>query len=277
MGRKELHYFGSDLGYNDPPRSLDNYLSAFQGAAPGQRVGESSVWYLSSQRAAQEIKAFAPNAQILIMLRQPAAMMHSLHAHQVVTGNEDIERFEDALAAEPDRRAGRRLPPHTYPARGLLYHDIAGYTDQVARFYDAFGRHRVKVVLADDFKRDPPGIYREVLAFLGVRTDWEGFEQALASDPWTRNESRVSRSRLLLRFYKLPINQAVLRGLVPEPLPGWRLMVRAVRRINHVYGKSPPLSPETRARLTEEMAPEVERLSALIDRDLSAWTKPPRG
>ena len=32
--KKELHYFGSDLRYFDPPRSLDNYLSYFKGESP---------------------------------------------------------------------------------------------------------------------------------------------------------------------------------------------------------------------------------------------------
>ena len=30
MARKELHYFGSDLEYNDPPRSLSNYQAHFR-------------------------------------------------------------------------------------------------------------------------------------------------------------------------------------------------------------------------------------------------------
>ena len=30
MARKELHYFGSDLRYHQPPRSLENYLAHFR-------------------------------------------------------------------------------------------------------------------------------------------------------------------------------------------------------------------------------------------------------
>jgi hypothetical protein len=37
-----------------------------------------------------------------------------------------------------------------------------------------------------------------------------------------------------------------------------------------------PMSPNLRARLTRELAPEVERLSALIGADLSAWQEPPK-
>src|SRR3977135_4210694 len=61
-GIKEPRYFASDLRalVRRPERRLrtetfDEYLSLFQAAAPGQRVGEASPSYLRSHTAAAEI------------------------------------------------------------------------------------------------------------------------------------------------------------------------------------------------------------------------------
>ena len=120
MSRKELHYFGSDLRYHDPPRSLENYLAHFKGAKGEARVGEASTWYLASEKAAQEIRQFADDdVRILMLLRDPVTWLASLHSHLVFTGDEDIEDFEAALDAEPDRRQGRRLLPQAQQQRIL--------------------------------------------------------------------------------------------------------------------------------------------------------------
>lgn len=273
MPIKELHYFGADLHFNTPARTEENYLSFFRDVPAGKRAGESSTWPLYSRTAAREIKEFCPNAQILIMLRNPVSMLHSLHSHLLFTGNEDIADFGEALAAEPDRRAGRRIPKNSFPAGALLYRDVARFSEQVERYYEVFGRDRVKVILADDFRKDPAAVYRDTLAFLGARTDFPGFDELLKQDAWTRNENKAPRSRMILRFLKWPTNQAVLRQVIPSPVPGWRFVLRALRRLNIQYGERAPMTAEVKAMLTEEFKPEVARLGALLGRDLSHWSK----
>ena len=115
MARKELHYFGSDLGYHRPRRSLDNYLAHFKDARDERRVGESSTWTMLSQDGAKEISEFAPDAQVILMLREPVSWLHSLHSHLVFSGDETIQDFDSALKAESDRAAGRNLPAQTIP------------------------------------------------------------------------------------------------------------------------------------------------------------------
>lgn len=273
MPKKELHYFGSDLRFNDPPRTLENYLSFFREVPAGKRAGESSTWYLYSRLAAKEIHDFCPSAQILVMLRDPVSMLHSLHSHLLWTGNEDIEDFGAALAAEPDRRAGRRVPANSIPTGALLYTEVARFSEQVARYYQVFGRERVKVVLADDFRKDNEGVYRDVLGFLGMRAEGLDMPAILAQDAWTRNENKAPRSRTVLRFLKLPWNQAILRGLRPSPVPGWGKVLRGMRRLNIQYTDRAPMDPAVKAELKRRMAPEVQKLSELIGRDLSSWTR----
>jgi hypothetical protein len=76
--RKELHFFGSDFFAPHFVRDLKDYLKFFEGADNKKRIGEASPWYLYSKRAAFEIKEFNPDADIIIMLRNPVDMMYSL-------------------------------------------------------------------------------------------------------------------------------------------------------------------------------------------------------
>jgi len=114
--RKEPHFFGSDLDAPYPYfiRDKEQYFSLFAEAKDEKRVGEASVWYLYSKRAAFEIKEFCPTASIIIMLRNPVDMIYSLHSQRLFTGNEDIPDFEEALEAEEDRKRGLRIPSRTY-------------------------------------------------------------------------------------------------------------------------------------------------------------------
>src|SRR5687768_15406060 len=109
---KEPHFFGSDLSpLPGAIREEELYRALFAGAGDRPRAGEASVWYLSSRKAASEIRAFAPEARILILLRAPHQMLESLHSLFLRTGNEDLPTLEEALAAEPERRRGQRIPP----------------------------------------------------------------------------------------------------------------------------------------------------------------------
>ena len=171
---KELHYFGSDL---TPRRTMDEgeYLSHFRGARGERVVGESSVMYLASTTAAREIWEFSPTAAVIIMLRNPVDMVYARFAQMRRNGLEDIEDFEMALDAEPDRRLGRRLPA-VFGWRNvrrspklLCYCDTAAYSAQVQRYLDVFTRDKVHVVVFDDLARDPAAAYRDVLGFLRGR------------------------------------------------------------------------------------------------------------
>jgi hypothetical protein len=265
---KEPMFFGADLTSLHEPLTDADYLRLFDGARPGQRVGEASTWYLYSSRAAEEIRAFAPDAQILIMLRNPVDVMYSLHRELVFYGGEDLVDFAAALEAEPERKLGRRLSPSRRP-EAMYYREIVRFAEQVERYFATFDRSRVKVILFDDFVRDVATVYADVLRFLEV------------DDTFQPTFERVNES-------KRPISPTFQALVVRPPRPIARLIPHlrrlpvahqirsAILSANSRSVERPPMSPELRARLTRELAPEVEHLGALIGADLSAWQEPPR-
>jgi hypothetical protein len=272
MAKKELHYFGADLRYHDPPRTLENYLSFFRGAkAAHRRVGEASTWSLISERAAGELRAFSGDLRVVMLLRNPTSWLHSLHSHLVFSGDEDIASFEEALAAEPDRLAGRRLPPSSIPACALHYMKNTDYAAQVGRYFDALGRDRVHVILLDDLQKDPREQYRRLLQFLGVRTEFPGMDAVMDASERSRNSNRGVRVGALRDWMIRPGPRRVLEGVDAAPFPGARLGLRVLRRVNLRFEDRPPMAAETKARLTAELRPRVEALEALLDRPLPAW------
>ncbi|MGH7483319.1 MAG: hypothetical protein ACRELV_14290 [Longimicrobiales bacterium] len=92
-------------------------------------MGEGSVWDLYSSVAAGGIKKFAPEARIIIMLRDPVETMYSLHAQRLVSGAEDIRSFEESFRAQEDRANGKRLPKYAFVVyKGPLYRHVVQYT-----------------------------------------------------------------------------------------------------------------------------------------------------
>ncbi|HEY7333163.1 MAG TPA: sulfotransferase [Candidatus Limnocylindria bacterium] len=261
--RKELRFFGRDLDIRDRETlSTDRYLAFFATAPPEARVGTAYVWYLFSSSAAREIGEFSPEARIIVMVRDPVDMLPALHGEHLANGNEDIADFAEALGAEADRRAGRRIPPHAHLPQGLWYSQVPRYAEQIERYIEVFGRHRVHVIVFDDFVADPAAAYRDTLRFLDVSTDHApaAFEVV--------NPSRRVRSEWLRHFLARPPNlpRLLIRHVVPAGIR--RAAYERAKRANVVFSPRAPMSPATRRRLRATFAPEVARLSALLDRDL---------
>ena len=273
MARKEMHLFGSDLRFGPRfyRRELDEYLDEFATRNGERRAGEASVWYLYSRHAASELKAFNPDARILILLRNPVDVLHSLYYQFRFDGNEHLRTFEQALAAEEDRRRGRRISRLAYFPPGLRYRDVVRFAEQVRRFQEVFGREQIHVIVYDDFCADPARTYREALRFLGASEDFgptdfqvvnatktvrSRFLRAVLGDPTLRRVAVAARRRLPARFCR------VLERIESRL---WDSNTRAARR--------PQISPELRHRLQVEFAPEVERLSGVLGRDLTHWSR----
>jgi len=271
-GGKEYQYFGSDLASNiDTRRTLESYMAVFAQASDERYLLDASPMYLCSELAAAEIAAFSPDARAIAVLRNPVDMMYSLHGEALFQGDEDIVDFGEALDAEADRRQGRRIPPTCQRALwSLFYRDVAGYADQVERFFDALGRDRVHVIVFDDFSADPAAAYRATLDFLELDVD-----EGELPDFTVRNAHKSPRSQLAVRLMRNPppVLRTVSRALVRNQATRRALGFRALE-LNADKRPRPPMPPELRRALQAEVAGDVRRLGALLGRDLSPWLEP---
>jgi hypothetical protein len=265
---KEPLYFCKDLEHEWRTTDLDAYLSNFATASDERLIGEGSVWYLYSEKAAEEIKAFEPDAKIIVMLRDPISLISSLHRQFLFSGNENIRSMDDALAAEEARSEGRLIPPGAHFPRGLLYTSVVRFTDQVARYIDAFGREQVHVVLFDDFRKDTRSVFRGVMRFLEVDDSYTP-EFAVHNQGSQHTEVVSAVANNLLD--RPPRALELAYRLIPQPVRSYgrtlisHLNSRTVRRAG--------ISAEMASHVNAALREEFEKLSDLIGRDVVEWTR----
>lgn len=273
---KEPHYFGSDLigsrfmQFRNKP---EKYLRLFQDVRGETRIGESSPWYLASRTAAQEIKAYNPNAKIIMLLRNPVDMMYSMWAQFRYSGNEQIEDFEEALAAEPARKQGQLIRRAAHCVTGLFYTEMASYTQQVKRYFDVFGRENVLVIIFDDFKSDTAGEYKRVLNHLDLDDHFQTDFDVVNPSKEVRIEW-LQKAILSTGFSLMLLKDRLTYFATTNHLIPYSYRTRTVKGVIHAYTryeKRSPLTPETRQQILTSFESEINTLSDLLDRDLSHW------
>lgn len=278
---KEPCYFAADLAFDHSgnflvyERDAKLYDELFTEAGDAKLLGEGSTRYLYSHDAPALIHKASPDARIIAMLRNPVDMIHSLHAHKLAAGTEDITDFEEALNAEADRAQGRRLPAHSNPKLST-YRDRAKFGEQLPRWFDEFGRDRVRVIIFEDMVKDSAGEFRSLLEFLGVDPTY--VPESFAA----YNTAHGARSTFIRRVLNGRFPQWLVWGLLPKLIGDTRTR-GLVRRFRHSWFHRKPitkgkLSPALRRRLEDDFAPDVARLSSLLGRDMSQlWFGRPLG
>jgi hypothetical protein len=259
---KEPNHFCPELEIleKDAITDLGEYLSLYRGSEHANWRGDASTNHLFSELAAENIKHFSPDARILVMLRPPVDWMRSYHNELLRHQHEDIVDFHEAVEASEDRRNGLRLPPSTSVPRCLDYIGMSRFAAQVERYYRVFGRDAVKVVLLEDMVAAPEQTYREILLFLGVES---------AFRPEFRIHNETPRHGQLERLVTFVYRRLGVKHVVQLVLPyaARRRFLSFIRRKDLANAASDPRDD----RLREQCAADVERLSTLIERDLSHW------
>jgi len=271
---KEPAYFATDLrsrfqrkASGPLPVTLAQYLALFAGAAPGQRVGEASSSYLVSATAARGIAELRPDARLIAILREPASFLRSLHL-QLLQNHVETERsLRRALALEPQRRAGRRIPRRSPRPQALMYSERVRYVQQLRRCHELFGREQVLVLIYDDFRAENEATVRRVLDFLGV-DDAVPVREREANPTVRMRSQRLDELVHTLSTGGSPLARAArapVKALLPPRLR--HAALRGVRR-RFVVGAPPPPEESLMAELRRRYRGEVEALSEYLDRDL---------
>ncbi len=199
------------------------------------------------------------------MLRHPVDAMYSLHGHYLYSGQEGIYDFLDALAAQPDRRAGRRLNSGVLFPKAMLYSEVYSYPRQLQLYFNEFGAENVKVILFDEFTANPARIYRETLDFLGLdRTFEPRFDVVNPA-----KDVSPSLSRFLLLSPRL---RRLIHALVPRKLHqrGYTALTRVTGRIQ----RPARIPTDLRNQLLPTVRADIEQLQQILRRDLSHWLCP---
>ena len=266
MANKEPHYFATDLiAEGHPTMSFETYESLFAGAKNEKVVGESSVFYLFSKIAAQKIKEFNNDAKIQIHIRNPVDVIPSHHSQLIYVGGEPVKDLEAALKLEPLRKSGKETSNFLWKDT-LRYLEFVQFSGQIENFIEVFGRERIHFVIFDDLVADISKKYRRVCEFLEIDGTFEpNFEVV--------NANKVLRSEYLMNFL-VRDPPRWLSGIAQTFVSksGRDKMKGTFSSLLTSYRPRAKIQPELHGQLQCELAPEIERLSKLLGRDLTHWS-----
>jgi hypothetical protein len=225
-----------------PVRDLATYEALFASAGTARAIGEASTYYLESPVAPRRIRELVPGARLIAILRDPVDRAYSGYLMRCRMGRES-RPVEQALTANSH------------------YVRTSRYATFLERYEWFLAGARLHVVLYEEFRADPRRVFRDLLEFLGVDTTFE-------ADFATRhNVGGLPRNRALHWLYTHPVLRSAVLPVLGAPLRrlGTKLRNRNMR-------PAPALPAETRRRLREDLRGEVERLEALLERDVgSIW------
>ena len=269
--RKEPNWFafdGQDTGFAGrtawPVTDALAYARLFEHARPGQRLGEVSPVYLRSPVAAHRAAAAAPEARLVLVLRDPVARAISHHAMSVRDGL-DSRGLDAAVRAE----AARPEPARPNPS-DCRYLADGEYHRQLVPWLERFDAARVHVLLHEELEGDPAGTMRALFAFLGVDPD------ARIDATVRHNRGGAPRSRLVQYALRPRGWTAELRARLPDAVGAtWDALTGALKRGNRGAPASEPVDPATLDWLRAWFRDDVERLQSLIGRDLAHWLRGP--
>jgi hypothetical protein len=266
---KEPHFLASDIikgGCFECVKTIEEYLKLFSDVEQETVIGEASSEYLYSIKAVEEIYSLNPDSKILVSLRNPIQMMHSLHSLQVFANVEPEKDFEKALKLEKQRIADKYVHKRSMDVRLYYLDSIKRIPVNLRRYIEVFGRDNVKIIIFDEFIDNTERIYKDVLDFLNIDTRFKPAFKKYNSD----RRAKIDFITTFLQggggdalkvvrnwFYKKPL------GIVPA----------IIESMNAKNIERPAMNIETEKMLSKKLAPVINDIAEIAGKDLSKWTE----
>jgi hypothetical protein len=222
-------------------RTFEEYQAFFAGVTDEIAVGEVSPQYFRCPTAAQRIHDCIPHVKIVASLRNPADRAFSGFLMRTRRG-------------EPVKGFYEELTPEASHVKESLYYR------RLKRYYDLFPRDQIKIIIFEEFRKNPAKTIRDLFDFIGV-------DPSFTPDTSIRhNPAGIPKVRLLNRLFFHPALIRTAKSLFPE---GVQEMLKQIQQRNL---KAPPKFPsDLRAKLLDVYREDIQKLETLLNRDLSIW------
>ena len=240
-------------------KNLKDYLKLFDKATNQKIIGESSVWYFTSKIAAKEIYNFNQKAKIIIMLRNPVDLLYSIHSQFVYDGDEKIIDFTKALNIEPLRREGKLIPKYVSFPSMLYYSQVTRFSKNILRYKKIFPKDQIKIVILEEFKKNPEKGYKEILDFLGVDTNFIPNFKVI-------NPNKIPRNNYLVKLLKTPSLRYFIRDIFPAK---FRIKVGGLIEVfNKKNVPREPINCEVRGIIYRKYKKEILKLNKITRKNM---------
>lgn len=175
--RKEVHFFDQDDEDWAGP-DYDRYHAWFQPPLrKPARIGEATPIYMYWPRAMERLRAYNPDAKLIVLLRHPTFRAYSHWRMEIAKRRETLD-FPLAIRAEGRDRITKTPNgahrAYSYVERGL-------YAPQIGRLLELFPRRQCCFVRTDQLWTAPDGALRKMQQLIGVEPIGLGGKPELAA------------------------------------------------------------------------------------------------
>ncbi|MBO7435215.1 sulfotransferase domain-containing protein [bacterium] len=177
---KELFYFDDYF-----TRPIEWYKSFFPTKKQKEKLereisakvitGEASPSYFFHPYAARRIKETLPYVRLILVLRDPIERAYS-HYNHIKRLNREPLSFEEAIEKEQERITPdieKLAKDEFYKAdqrRDYSYLTRGYYALQLKEWYKHFPKEQLLVVQSEEFYKETPKVYNEIVAYLGLNS-----------------------------------------------------------------------------------------------------------
>jgi hypothetical protein len=245
---KEPRYFSPNYP-NPVGKTIVNkqeYLKLFSASKDEKIIGEATPIYLRDPDAARAIHETIPGAKILILLRDPVERAFSHYLFLISLGIKIKHSFHEIINMDLELL---KKEPIIY---GILSAGL--YYEQVKLYMDFFGIN-VKIIIFEEFIKEPKKTVEDVLRFCGIEYTIPNFK----ADEF--NKFAVPR----FNFVKCIINNSTIRKIINSLTSSTtRLVIK-----EKVFSKNipkPKLSEEDKVYLQNFYKEDVQKLKKILDK-----------
>jgi hypothetical protein len=272
---KEPRYFATDMRRRFTParsgrlpETMEEYLALFAAAPPDAIVGEASPSYVVSHSAPRLIAKARPDARIVVIFREPADFLRSLHLQLIQSHVETQRDLATALSLEVERAHGHKIPRRSHRPQSLQYSEHVRYSDQLARLRAAFAEEQLLVLIYDDLRADNPGTLQRVLRFIGADPALSPRGAPQANPSVLIRAQGLETAMNALATGRGPLGAAASRAVKTLLPASARRRAMSIVRSQLIAGDVPPVDDALMRTLRRRYKGEVEAFGEAIDRDL---------
>jgi hypothetical protein len=253
---KETNFFTREAPSGRFDKGLAWYENLFKACAEAKGIGEATPGYMIKIDAPGLIAQTLPDVQLIFLLRDPVDRLYSQYWFHRQQGQQ-LPNFDEMVKVGANGQRSQALSWYLFSSSYHLH---------LERYLEYFPKEQITVFLYDDLQQDPPVFMQQVCRVIGV-------------DP-SIDLPNISRAYNTARRARLAWFQRLIKALGPRimriDLPEWLFSFfkrsrKTLWALNTATLQYPPIDPELRQELIEELSKAIEYVERYLNRPLPSW------
>ncbi len=259
--RKELHYFNPVIpidyatANHQNTNSYEWYHSFFDFKSEEKIRGEITPCYLDIEGSEKLIRNYNPEIRLFVILRNPFERIISQYTFAKSNGIERSDSIENAILANEKK-----------------YLDSSLYHQHLARYLKYFNRDQLGIFFYEDLQHDEKSFFNDICNFLQIPAFTPTNISAKINEGSTAKHQNLM---FMVGQFRKTLHKTNNSFLIDsfKSLKKTKLFSKLMAKENGSTNSSPVISSNLHRRLTEYWGNDILKLSAMVDRDLTNWTK----